>query len=137
MSYDLMVFDPEAPPQDRAGFVEWYLQQIEWGEGHSYDDPKVSTSALSAWFFDMTQEYPAMNGPYASDDVDDPKVTDYCIGRAVIYTAFAWSEAESAYHAVFEAARKHRVGFYDVSADDGQVWMPTSSGEYVCVHGGG
>ena len=43
MSYDLMVFDPEAAPVDRHAFMEWYEAQAEWSEDHSYDDPSVST----------------------------------------------------------------------------------------------
>jgi hypothetical protein len=136
MSYDLMVFDPETPPSDRQGFMKWYEQQVQWSEGHTYDDPKVSTAELRAWFLEMIGRYPAMNGPYASDDVDDPKVTDYSVGKHAIYAAFAWSEAESAFRTMFELAEKHRVGFFDVSAVDGAVWIPGESGKYARVHGG-
>lgn len=84
-----MVFDPKAPPSDREGFMEWYKRQVQWREEHGYDDPKVSTEELRAWFLDMIGQYPAMNGPYASDDIDNPKVTDYSIGKSAIYAAFA------------------------------------------------
>ena len=131
-----MVFDPDGPPPDRAGFMDWYFPQTEWAEDHGYDDPQVCTTALRSWFLEMIKAYPAMNGPYAVDDPDHPKVTDYSVGRAVIYAAFAWSEAEGAYRAMFELAKKHKVGFFDVSADDGEVWMPTPNGDYACVHGG-
>ena len=49
MSYDLMVFAAEAAPKDRAAFLEWYEGHAEWAEGHSYDNPDVSTPALKAW----------------------------------------------------------------------------------------
>ncbi len=39
MSYDLMVFDPKAPPSDREGYMAWYDQQTLWNEEHSYDNP--------------------------------------------------------------------------------------------------
>jgi hypothetical protein len=79
----------------------------------------------------MIGDYPAMNGPHASDDFDGPKVTDYCVGRSVIYAAFAWSEAENAFRAMFRLAEKHRVGFFDVSNLDGGVWMPGKAGDYT------
>ena len=44
----------------------------------------------------MRTHFPPMNGPLASD-LDDPSVADHCIGRHVIYPAFAWSVAESAH----------------------------------------
>ena len=65
MSYDVMVFDPQAPPSDREGFMGWYREQTQWGEGHTYNDPAISTAELRAWFFDMIREYPPMNGPHA------------------------------------------------------------------------
>ena len=102
MSYDLMVFAPEAAPKGREAFMEWYDEQSEWEEEHSYDNPEVSTPALRAWFLEMIQSYPAMNGPFSSDDlpVDEASVTDYSVGRSVIYAAFAWSKAEQAYEAM-------------------------------------
>jgi hypothetical protein len=136
MSYDLMVFDPKAPPSDREGFMTWYDQQTLWNEEHNYENPNVSTPELRSWFLEMIKQFPAMNGPYASDDVDDPKVSDYSIGKSAIYVAFAWSQAEAAYQAMFSLAKKHKVGFFDVSADDGQVWATDPSGEYMCIHDG-
>ena len=136
MSYDLMVFDPGAPPRDQTGFMEWYRRQTEWGEDHSYDNPEVSTPRLRLWFLEMIEDYPAMNGLFATDDVDNPKVTDYSVGMSVIYSAFAWSMAKNAYQDMFALAKKHNVGFFDVSAKEGQVWIPDSNGDYVCVHGG-
>jgi hypothetical protein len=121
MSYDLMVFDPSAAPRDRQEFMAWYHRQAEWSEGHSYDDPSVSTPALQKWFHDMRQYFPAMNGPYRSD-ADDPHVTDYCIGRCVVYVTFAWSLAEEAHDQMRSLALKHGVGFFDVSAGNGEIF---------------
>jgi hypothetical protein len=84
MSYDLLVFDPKEPPSDRAGFMDWYKQQNGGSEDHSYNDPVVSTPELRNWFFEMILTYPPMNGPLASVDVDNPKVTDYSVGRSAI-----------------------------------------------------
>jgi hypothetical protein len=76
-----------------------------------------------------------MDGPYAVDDPDNPKITDYTVGRSITYAWFAWSEAENARGEVFRLAEKYRVGFFDVSADKGGVWMPTDPARYSCIHG--
>ena len=124
MSYDLMVFDPAVAPRNRDDFLSWYDTQTEWAEGHSYDDPQVTTPALASWFADMSQVFPPMNGPLASSDYDNPKVTDYSIGRSVIYAAFAWSQVEAALQAVDRFAAKHGVGFFNVSSEQGEIRFP-------------
>lgn len=125
MSYDLMVFNKDAAPRTKAAFMEWYQQQTEWTEDHSYDDPANTSPALRNWFMDMIQAFPAMNGPFASEDVDDtPHVSDYSIGRDVIYVAFAWSLAAPAYERMRALAEKHQVGFFDASGDNGDILFP-------------
>jgi len=132
-----MVFDSEAPPSDRRGFMGWYRQQTKWGEGHRYDNPEISTPELQAWFLEMITHYPMMNGPYAKEEEDGSKVTDYCVGRSVIYAGFAWSESEAAFETAFRLAQKYRVGFFNVSAPCGGIWLPDSDGGFRCVHGRG
>lgn len=129
MSYDLMVFDPKVAPQERKGFMQWYSQQTKWAEDHSYQNHEVSTENLQSWFKEMIEYFPPMNGPLASEDYDDPKVTDHCIGKHVIYSAFAWSVAEEAHQKMRELAIKHSVGFFDVSAGNGEILFPSSASE--------
>lgn len=124
MSYDLMVFEPGVAPNDKNEFFAWYEKQAEWGEGHSYDNLAVTTEKLRAWYNIMIVNFPPMNGPDRSEDFDNPKVSDYCIGRSVIYVAFSWSEAEDAYKAMRTAAEKIGVGFFDASGEDAEVWVP-------------
>ncbi|TFI57781.1 hypothetical protein E2493_13205 [Sphingomonas parva] len=124
MSYDLMVFDPEAAPREREAFLRWYHEQVQWDEGHSYDDPRVTTPALASWFTEIAEAFPPINGPLASDDYDNPKLTDYSIGRSVIYAAFTWSQVEAAHLAAESLAAKHGVGFFDVSSDQGDIRFP-------------
>ena len=131
MSYDLMVFDAAVAPRVGEAFMDWYDTQAQWGEGHSYDNSSVTTAELRAWYDDMRRTFPAMNGPDSvlqglpadSPLCDDPRVTDYCIGRQVIYCAFAWSIAEEAREAVVRLAEKHEVGFFDASGD-GRIVFP-------------
>jgi hypothetical protein len=127
MSYDLMVFEPSEAPRERNAFLDWYRFQTQWSEDHSYDDPATTTAGLSAWFGEMRRDFPNMNGPGAYDianDEDNPRVTDYSIGRSVIYAGFSWTEAEGAYSLVRASAVKHRVGFFNVSAENGEIWFP-------------
>ena len=56
------------------------------------------------------------------------EVTDYSVGRSVIYAAFAWGQAKSAYRLMFDLAAKHRVGFFDVSSESATIWFPVSDG---------
>lgn len=130
MSFDLMVFAPEAAPKDREAFLAWYDEQSEWEEEHSYDDPAVSTPALRAWFLEMIQTFPALNAPFAPRELpeEDGAVTDYSVGRSVIYAAFAWSRAQQAHEDVARLAAKHGVGFFDVSSARSEVWRPDGRG---------
>ena len=124
MSYDLMVFDTSVAPKDRAEFMQWYAQQTEWSEDHSYQEVDVTSEKLQAWFKEMVKDFPPMNGSLASDDDDDPKVTDHCIAHHVIYSAFSWSVAEEAYYKMRKLAIKHSVGFFDVSGESEEILFP-------------
>ncbi len=129
MSYDLMVFDLEAAPKNRYEFMKWYEAQAKWAEDHDYNDLAITTPELRNWFMEMIPVFPAMNGPYAKEDEDEDEddhetVTDYTIGRNVIYTAFAWSVAEQAYSLMVRLAEKHGVGFFDASGTDADILFP-------------
>jgi len=126
VSYDLVAFDPGSAPRDRTAFKKWYDQQTQWTEGHSHDDPAVTTPALRAWYGAIRQTYPNMNGPGAADDEHLDDAADYSIGRSVIYGAFRWSQAEEVHSLFRRLAVEHQVGFYDVSGDegDGEIYFP-------------
>ena len=48
-------------------------------------------------------------------------VTDYCIAGNAIYLAFAWSVSDPAYNRVFNTTLTTGVGFFNVSADHGEI----------------
>lgn len=130
MSYDLMVFEKTKAPGTKKEFMDWFEKQAEWGEDHDYQTISVSSPALQNWFMEMKDTFPPMNGEYAPDDeaLDENEdletyMTDYSIGREVIYAAFAWSVAEEANELVRELAGKYGVGFFDVSGD-GDIVLP-------------
>jgi hypothetical protein len=128
MSYDLMVFDPAAAPDNRVEFLAWFNQQTEWTENLDYNDPDNLSPVLRSWFMDFIQTFPPMNGPLAGDDYDDPHVTDYSLARGLVYAAFAWSQCELAYRHMFQTAAKHKIGFFNASSSEAWIWVPSASG---------
>ena len=134
MSYDLMVFRKEAAPKTKAAFMNWYQNQTKWSEDHSYDDPANTSENLKNWFMEMKDILPAMNGPFASDNIDDDNVTDYCIGKDVIYAAFSWLRTKLAYNKTIELAAKHQVGFFDTSGN-GDILIPDENGKLLPIEG--
>lgn len=131
MSYDLMVFEKTKAPETKKEFMEWYEKQTEWGEDHDYDSIGVSSPALQSWFMEMKEIFPPMNGEYAPEDslIENNEelerhLTDYCIGRDVVYAAFSWSLAGEAYELVRKLASKHGVGFFDVSGGNAEIILP-------------
>ena len=71
-----------------------------------------------------------MNGPDAptdeqleNDEELEEYLTDYSIGKDIIYAAFAWSQADKAYEIAIKLARKHGVGFFDVIGN-GDIVLP-------------
>jgi hypothetical protein len=133
MSYDLMVFAPEAAPPKRAAFLDWYEQQTEWDEDHGYDNPAVSTPALQAFYADLSAEFPPLRAEAEASEKESG--TDYTIGRSLIYMSFLdWDKIDGAHEAVFRLAAKHALGFFDVSSDLAEVWLPDKKGGLRIAH---
>ena len=133
MSYDLMVFNPQTAPKSEVDFLKWSTQQIQWKEEHSYDNIKVTSLQLQNWFMEMIKEFPAINGPHAPSNIEDiidaNEVTDYSIGKDVIYAAFKSSISHKAYSKMLELAEKHNVGFYDIS-NTGKIYRTDNHKNY-------
>jgi hypothetical protein len=131
MSYDLMVFAPDlAPAKKRGPFLDWYDQQSEWEEAHGYDDAAVCTPALRAFYDELVHDFAA-----ATDDSDgNDDGTDYTIGSALIYMSFPWDKVDEAHAAVLKLAAKHALGFFDVSSDLAEAWLPDGKGGLYIAH---
>lgn len=127
MSYDLMVFEASVAPESRKEFMAWYSEQTQWSESHDYQDPMISSPTLQNWFQEMTQHFPAMDSSFASDDVDNLKIADYCIGKDIIYCTFPWPVAEEAFTLMRKLSIKHQVGFFNVSAYNGEILFPNQA----------
>ncbi|HEU4851573.1 MAG TPA: hypothetical protein VFT37_05400 [Telluria sp.] len=130
MTFDLMVFAPESAPSKRAAFLDWYDQQTDWAHDLAYNNPAISTPALQAFFTDLSSEFPA-----APDDSDEAVGTEYTIGPALIYLSFHdWDSIDRAHETVFRLAAKHGLGFFDVSSDLAEVWLPDNKGGLRIAH---
>ena len=133
MSYDLAVFDPVAAPATRDEFEEWYDRQEECENPRGCYAPDICSAPLKAWYLDMLKQFPAVNGPYPATG-DSPALSEYNVREHFIYVAFGWSMVESAYEACFRLAAKHGLGFFDVSGDEGAVWLPDGNGGLAVAH---
>jgi hypothetical protein len=128
MSYDLMVFAPDAAPAKKRGpFLDWYEAQSEWGEAHNYDDPAVCSPALRAFYEEIARTF-------APQTDDDGAGTDYTIGTSLIYMTFGWDSVDAAHEAVFSLAARHALGFFDVSSDLAETWLPDVKGGLYIAH---
>jgi hypothetical protein len=127
MSYDLMVFEPETAPKNHDAFMEWYFGLTKWNDG-PYDNPARTSARLRAWVQEMQRTFPDMNTPEAEIHLQDDEgvLGDYTIGRQFVYAGFAWSKAVAAAGEAERLAKLHGVGFFDVSSDGEEVWLPVN-----------
>jgi hypothetical protein len=128
MSYDILAFDPDAVTD--AQFPEWWDKQAEWSEDHTYDDVAVTTPALASFYAELIQTFPPLNGPDAPTDQQleadaelDARISDYSIGRTLVYGAFSWSQAAQSQELFLDLAAKHGVAVALVS-DDSSIVRP-------------
>ncbi|UWX98483.1 hypothetical protein N2K95_07505 [Arthrobacter zhaoxinii] len=131
MTYDILAFDPDSVTD--ANFPAWWEAQSSWSESHSYDDVSVATPALRAFYNELVSTFPPMNGPDSptneeiEEDPDlEDRLTDYSIGTAVIYAAFAWSQDSKARPLFTSLAAKHGVAVALVSDGDEILRPPTT-----------
>jgi len=127
-----MVFAPEAAPAKRPAFLDWYDAQTDWDGGAGADDPAAATPALQAFYAELSALFPPM--PFdAPDDADTG--TDYAIAPGLIYLSFHdWDTIDAAHDAVSRLAAKHALGFFDVSSDLAEVWLPDRKGGLRIAH---
>lgn len=120
MSYDLMVYNREKAPETKEEFLKWYEEQTKWEEDHDYNSISVTTPELQGWFMEMIKNFPPMNGEFALDDEEvseneelEMHLTDYSIGRDVIYASFGWSVSKQAGDVAKKLAMVYDVGFFN------------------------
>lgn len=135
MSYDLMVFEPGAVPATHPDFLDWYTRQTKWGEDHGYNDPKLASEHLRAWFEEIIRFFPPMDGQQVVSEVPEEEASssDYAIGSDFIYASFAYSKAEAAYMTVARLAEKYNLGLFNASSTGEEVWVP-EEGRMALAH---
>lgn len=136
-----MVFEPGAAPAKRPAFLDWYDEQTEWGDDRAYDDPAVSAPALQAFYADMVAAFPVMPPAASASERDSEQEseqnsgTDYTIGPSLIYMSFLdWDRIDQAHETVVRLAARHALGFFDVSSDLAEVWLPDNKGGLRIAH---
>ena len=136
MSFDLLIFDPALVQyQDQAEFMVWYDEFTGWSGSHDYSDAGVVSPKLKSLYDEMSATYPPINGPDAVDaDFDNSKLTEYSFGPEAIYMGFAWSETAGAFEEVTRLAAKHELGFFNVSSDVADVWLPDGEGGMTRIY---
>ena len=84
MSYDLMVFETRQAPQEKGTFMTWYKKQVEWKEGHGYNDAGVCSPALQNFYNELTESFANINCDIDNDKIyamveagTDNRLTDY------------------------------------------------------------
>lgn len=126
MSYDLLVFEPAAVPVEPAAFQAWYDAFTRWDGAWDYNDPALCSAALQRWEAGMRRRFWALNGPYASRTgpwFRPSDSVDLACAPNAIYAGFAWNRADVARESALALAKRHGLGFYDISGD-GAVWRP-------------
>ncbi len=104
MSFDLVVFNADSAPQDEAGFLQWYRQQMS-------SPPGDARPALRAWRRDMEDR----GGPFHAQAT-----------REMVYATFGRELATETFHTAFELAGHHHLGLFDPQAS--MRWLPRDGG---------
>jgi hypothetical protein len=129
-----MVFEPGAAPRDHDTFIQWYGKLTKWDDG-PYDNLARTSARLRAWVQGMQCTFPNMNTMEADTHFqdDDGVLADYTIGRQFVYAGFAWSKAVAAASEATRLAKLNEVGFFDVSSNGEEVWLPVN-GTWQLAH---
>lgn len=117
MSYEVAIFDASAAPKvDDDEFLEWYAAQVAPDA-----DPDVGTVAMRLWFSDFSDDFPALNGPYA-DGKDG--TTTYAFGPTVTRAICPDGQAKKAAEDARALAAKNGVGFFNPNPGDLRLAFP-------------
>ena len=128
MSYDILIFDPDAVTDE--DFPQWWDRVSQWEEPHHYDSIERATPAIRSFYRDLIRAFPPFNGPDAlsEEELEEREaeglpVADYTIGADYIYIGVGWSDADALVKIVGQMAWTHRLAVAYVS-DDSSIVRP-------------
>lgn len=61
MSYDVMLFDANSAPRERAVFDSWFNTLTQWEGDLDYNDYTHATPALQSFYKELIKSYPSVN----------------------------------------------------------------------------
>jgi hypothetical protein len=137
VSYDLLVFEPGIPPDDRVAFIAWFSQVIRLRDGHLAADPTQTSPSLQRWHEGMAEKFPQVGTPRAHrpDAREIDFNADYRFAPHAIFARFEWSVSRKAYHHAMKLARLHGCGFFDASGENAMVYTFVN-GRFILAHRG-
>ena len=122
IDFYVLAFDINVAPKNRNEFLEWKEKQMEWKEDHDYNNINISSDNLKNWYMDIINTFPPINEDMEKYDEEFEKIenneylTEYSIGKNIIYSVFNWIKAEEAFDLVKMLSKKHRIGFLIIEA---------------------
>jgi hypothetical protein len=136
MSYDLLVFKPGVPPDDRVGFISWFAQVVRLRDGHLRADPSGTDPRLIGWQRDMERMFPCSPIRFGrTPDTEDEIIgADYRFGPDVVFARLDWRLSRKAQAHGLKLARTHSIGFFDAGAERAPVWTVTPAGAFQMAH---
>ena len=134
--YDLMVFEPEVAPKDYDAFLAWFAEEMACDEGHAYNDSRVTSEKLRAWYRDMLLVFPSGADEFEENspgDYEEDSYSGYSIGRHFIYVIFVPAMTETALRTTFDLATKHGLGLFEPTSVGLKLWW-LEAGKLVLSH---
>ena len=136
MSYDLIAFDPALAPRDRHDFLDWISRAFRSMDGPLGSDPARLSIELQGWHAELRQVFPSAGDPhaFAADTDGGSKNAAYRFAQHAVQASFEWSNAGPAMFRARKIAQAHRVGLFEASGADCNVWMVSNRGRFEIVH---
>ena len=132
IDFYVLAFDIGVAPNNRKEFLEWKEQQMEWKEEHDYNNINISSNNLKNWYMDIINKFPPIIEDLENYDEEFEKnenneyLTEYSIGKNIIYSIFNWRKAEEAFELIKILSEKHKIGFLIIEAylEINEIYFP-------------
>ncbi len=137
MSYDILVFLPEAAPPHREDFLAWFGRVVRLQDGHLSNNPEGAPAPLRRWWDSVSRTFPLVttSGLQSLDAHENWHGADYRFSDEAIFARFQWELWRKALRTSQRAAQDCGIGLFDVSGHDAAVWMPVAD-RFKVVHRG-